>query len=379
MGRIAILTHTYSPDVNGQSIMLARILVNEKKDRYRIYTSNPNVTEASHPYGKVIKINVRYKLRGTNVFVKFYNLLTTTIQKIFKISTSMQLSNASKVVACTGDPTDIFAGFLLSRILGYKFYFYLFDDYLFQWHGSFVGTLVRITSRIISKGTMTTIVPNEYLKDRYEAIGFKNVVIVRNPFRGRRRQVGLIKRKRRHLDITYTGSVYYAQSDAIIEFIKAVESVNRVSNVKMKIHIYTADEVQYLKKYGRCVVLHKANSNIDLIQCQSNILYLPLSFNLRYKGIIETSCPGKLAEYLSSGVDIIGHFPEYSYLSWFFEKYECGYLINSNDMRSIKSKISVILSSILQSRARINRKNILLADRLFSAQSSYRSFLSAIS
>ena len=59
--------------------------------------------------------------------------------------------------------------------------------------------------------------------------------------------------------------------------------------------------------------------------------------------MIQTSAPGKTGEYLNSGVPILAHVPPDTFISWYFRKYDCGYVVDTEEIVSLKCGVEKLI------------------------------------
>jgi glycosyltransferase involved in cell wall biosynthesis len=114
--------------------------------------------------------------------------------------------------------------------------------------------------------------------------------------------------------LVYTGSVYGAQSDAIRNVLRAVESVGHRS---YKVVIYTGQSSGELAEQGiqgRCLQIERSVPlrKIPEVLSTADALLLALSFDDEQRDVVATSMPTKVADYLASGVPVMVHAPPYA-------------------------------------------------------------------
>ena len=180
------------------------------------------------------------------------------------------------------------------------------------------------------------------------------------------------------ISIIYTGAVYYAHYDAFRNLVKAIEVLHRPD---IWIHIYTANNFEDLKDIGISgpVVYHEHLERDRAIEIQRNadILFLPLAFNSQIPEVIKTSSPGKMGEYLSSRRPILVHAPVDSFLSWYFKKYDCGVVVDDDDIATLAKALKSIVES-KDLRTRIVAKANARAESDFKISSAVDEFVELI-
>ena len=74
----------------------------------------------------------------------------------------------------------------------------------------------------------------------------------------------------------------------------------------------------------------------------ADLLYCPYRFDDKFEMTARYSFPGKLSTYMNTSTPILVHSPEYSSISRFIKKYECGYVLESvekDDMIDMLKKV----------------------------------------
>jgi glycosyltransferase involved in cell wall biosynthesis len=265
------------------------------------------------------------------------------------IARILKRENCSIVIAASGNLIDIPAGWWASVLTGARFVPYLFDDYLYHWPDERTRSITRKIEERIYRRVKTVIVPNEFLRDEVEKRRNIRAVIVRNPCATP--PVKNIQAVRRDYDpqaeirIVYTGALYHVNFDA---FRNLIEATNQLS-ANIKIHLYTAqpqDWLEYNGIKGEQIVLHPHAVHEEVIRAQSqaHILFLPFAFDSSVPEVIQTSAPGKTAEYLSSGVPILVHAPPNTFVSWYFRKYDCGYVVDTDEVTLLQRAMDELIN-----------------------------------
>ncbi|MBM3963728.1 MAG: glycosyltransferase family 4 protein [Planctomycetes bacterium] len=333
-GPVAIVSHTFSPDLNGQSIVLSRLLegiqnfVRISSDRFWRPHAIPGVIDerVATPWA----IRKSRKLR----FIEGAVFRLHVWHRAQGIERAIVRHRCSSVVACTGgDLVDLPAAIVAAEQSGVPCVLYYFDDYRSQWkipnpawstkwmHRNGEG----IEAEVLRKAA-GVIVPNELSKIELTERVALPVTIIRNPV-----QLDLYEKLRatvntreesplRRWSIVYTGSIYEAQLDAVRNCARGLDLL-RGRGIDATLHLFTAQSEASLFAKGipASVQIHSMVTlqEASRIQCEADILLLPLAFETRYPELIRTSAPGKLGEYLASGRPILVHAPADSFLSRF--------------------------------------------------------------
>ncbi|MDA8442454.1 MAG: glycosyltransferase [Peptococcaceae bacterium] len=354
--KMAILSHALPPDPSGQAIVLYRLLQKLNSAAYCLISSVKydccSSTESSCLPGNYIVFKPPYQLSRPTRWNLFklrnaINMTITIISRAKQLVALIRMERCEVLVACTGDFADLPAAYLATKWTKILLIPYVFDDYAYQWIG-LERTAAKLLEPKIIKGAHTVIVPNENMRNEYLLRYGVDSEILRNP---------TILPNLSELDqepkifntgevnIVYTGSIYHAHYDAFRNIIAAIRNVEHKT---IKLHLYTSQPKAKLVEngvIGEMVVYHGhiAGAEVPKVLRQADILFLPLAFKSAINEVIKTSAPGKTGEYLAMGKPILVHAPPDSFLSWFFEKNECGVVVNEDDSTAVQIALERII------------------------------------
>ena len=328
--KLAILSHVLPPSPSGQASVLYRLLRDLKPDDYCLlssenydpYTCKQN--SGSRLPAQYFKLPMEFSLKqpvlfGLRLVCNMVNSIIHLFQRAKNIACIVKKERCGAVVACSGDPINLPAGYLAGLLARVPFYAYIFDDYTYQWIQRNHKWWARCLEPIIIKGAMGVIVPNEFLKDEYRRRYRIESTVVHNPCEiseksGEDNIPWPVEES--EIRIVYTGALYQAHYDAFRNLISAIEKSNQ-SNLRL--HLYTAQAFEALEKEGITGPViyndHIPQNRILDVQRSADILFLPLSFHSPYPEVIKTSAPGKMGEYLASGRPILVHAPRIHQIS----------------------------------------------------------------
>jgi glycosyltransferase involved in cell wall biosynthesis len=240
------------------------------------------------------------------------------------------------------------AAFIIHKILRKRLYIYLFDIYeesqLSRW-----GQLkARVMEPRLMHASKKVFVMSEFLKDhiqkkygvepifmphaldssfKYNDIG-KSPVAQNKPF-----------------TVVYTGMVYEAQIEGILNMVKVVNSMQE-GDVIFK--VYSPQSRESLERRGikgRNVFCGFVNAkDIPSVQQEADALLISYSFNSPYPLVIKTASPGKIAEYLAACRPIIVNAPEDSYISYYAKTKGFGIVVDKNDEHELKKAILQLMN-----------------------------------
>ncbi len=381
--KFAFVSHVLPPSWSGQSVMIGRILKNIPSQQYCLISTENYQGEKDGNTG--VLPGKYYTLpREPKIFRSGYWLMNWlgVLMRGASIARIVKQEKCDVIVAASGTLIDIPAGWWAGVLTGARFVPYLFDDYLYQWPDEPSRSFVRKVEKRIYGRPKSVIVPNEFMRDEIEKRHNVKATIVRNPCAStpgiNSAAVQADYDLSAEIRIVYTGAIYHVNFDAFKNLIEATSQIP----INIKIHLYTAQPLEWLEQNGikgAQIIHHHHSAHAEVIEAQNHahILFLPFSFNSGVPEVIQTSAPGKMAEYLISGVPVLVHVPQDTFVSWYFRKYNCGYVVDTSDVFTLKKGIECLLGdSILRQTLITNAQTRARAD--FDPLISSRAFLQAM-
>lgn len=360
MNKIAVLSHSVPPAPSGQATVLYRLLQVLPPDRYTLLTKMQDKLYAQDKISTerlsgeychlrpVLHIPVP-KFSILKELIILLNAFLGILMRSSEITGILKKGNHGLLIACSGDPYDLPAGYVASIRTRTPYVPYIFDDYIYQWKGIY-RTLARHFEPYIMRHSSGVLVANEFMhREYYNRYGIEGTVI-HNPCNlpslqeldlGER----ILDPTQKH--IVYTGSIYHAQLDSFLDLIDAVGLLGRDD---IRIDIFTSQSESSLRKEGITGPMvrfhtHINSSMVPYVLRQADILFLPLAFHSGIPEVIRTSAPGKTGEYLSVERPILVHAPGDSFISWFFRKHACGLVVDERDPQVLCSAIEKLLTN----------------------------------
>ncbi|MFH1523474.1 MAG: glycosyltransferase [Chloroflexota bacterium] len=356
--KFVIVSHVLPPAWSGQAVMIGRILKNVPPAQYCListenYQNAQDGNTGSLP-GKyyVLPKEPGFLRVGTGHWTVDWLCAFFRGMNIARI---VRREKCDIVVAASGNLIDIPAGWWASVLAGARFVPYLFDDYVYQWPDKTTRAIAYKMEERVYGRVSSVIVPNEFMRDEIQKRHTVKAILVRNPCENTPEKVAKTfptnYGPQAEIRIVYTGAIYHVNFEAFRNLIAATDQT--AANVK--IHLYTAQPREWLEQNGvkgKQIVLHSHSVHTEVVkaQNQAHILFLPFSFNSTVPEVVRTSAPGKLGEYLTSGVPILVHVPSDTFVSWYFRKYECGYVVDTNDILALKTAFETLLNDAVLRR-----------------------------
>ena len=275
------------------------------------------------------------------------NILVQVPMRAMAIFRILRRNPTMTLIASSGDIVDLPAGFLASRIARTSFFAYIFDDYVYQWTG-FNRRIAKFVSPVIFRNSNGVIGPNEFICEEYHRRYGVKTFLIRNPCSSKVLNLPAYQRWPLAEDlvkIVYTGAVYHANSDCFRNLLQALEILR---SYDIQLHIFTAQTIQQVEAQGikgknTYIRSHLPYNDVLEQQRQADILFLPLTFEVSISEVIRTSAPGKMGEYLASQRPVLAHVPRESFVSYYFNKYQCGAVADENDA----SKLAAVIEKLI--------------------------------
>jgi len=209
--------------------------------------------------------------------------------------------------------------------------------------------MARLFEGVVYKRLKGVIVPNEFLQEEIKKRRCVTPAIIRNPCEEIPDDIlpkEPITLTDKEIRMVYTGAVYHVNFGA---FKNLITAISRIERWNIKLHLYTAQPADWIAQQGISgdhVVIqeHVPHDEVVGMQNKAHILLVPFSFDSPVPEIVKTSAPGKLGDYLACGTPILALVPPDSFVSWYFKKYGCGVVVDSEDPAVLVHAIENLLS-----------------------------------
>lgn len=344
--RILIISQWVPPILHSISSRLGSLLHFFKPGSYVILTDD---------FEKEYKLkDPNFKLPCKYYFSKFPDLknrlsmiLTIIIIPLmtFKIKSIIKNERIKAILAVNSEKPYIIGAYLLCKIIHTPLYIFLYDLYSEQFTSKFQKTLAKLfEKRIVLKAkkvfVMSPPLANFY-KNKY---GIETTIIPHPVVQSDYKKNKSNGRERNLMRIVYTGQMGLPWLDSTLNMVDVVESQN-----DFEFYLYVPRSKEYLNylrtigiKGNRVHLGSASREDIVLIQNDADILFMPLSFDRKYRKFFSTASPGKLAEYLAANKPIIVHAPAYSYVAQYAKEYGWGYVVDQLDKELLKNALFTV-------------------------------------
>lgn len=245
------------------------------------------------------------------------------------------------VLATSDDGVFLVAAYRAARATDSRLFVLLLDVYAGNNYSIVKRVLARVFERRILRYAKTVFVTNARAQEHYRILYGIDSIVAEHP--SPPTATTPAKRAGREPVLLYTGSIYWAQSEAMRDLIDALALLPHV-----RLRLLTEQSKEDLRRLGldgpqveiaRCSV-----SEVRTSQARADVLFLPLGFTKRGMDVIRTAAPGKMAEYLVSGVPILVHAPADSYVSRDARALGWGSVVDGRDAQSLADTIKTLLT-----------------------------------
>lgn len=245
------------------------------------------------------------------------------------------------VLATSDDGIFLIAAYQAARATNLPMCVLLLDIYARNNYSFLKRLVARVYEPKILRSATKVFVTNPQAQSHYRSLyGIEPVVLEHSSPAGPPARTKSTKSD--HI-IAYTGSVYWAQADAVRNLVEALLTLPEVA-----LELVTEQSESDLERMqlvrGRVHIRRCTPSETMDLQRTADILFLPLSFGKEAPDLIRTAAPGKMAEYLVSGVPVLVHAPPDSYLSRDAREYGWGLVVDRPDVHALAEGVRVLFT-----------------------------------
>lgn len=361
--KFALLSEVIPPSWSGQAVLIRRLVAGLDPSEFCLLTSDQGdyggaYTEplAARCY-RLPRARIGYIRRKRSKLLFGASALvgagTAIALRALYVARAARRERCDALIAFTGDFHDLPGAFFASRLLRIPLYIYMCDYYsqreLYEparrvLAGPLERVIVPRATRVIC-GTETLA---DALRDRYGI----DPAVIHHPAdlslydtADRSRAVPTT----RELRIVYTGTIYHAQLDAVLNLVAALDLLDERPAA---LHVYGGQTEADLQARGLtrrlAVHTHAPATAIATIQQAADVLFLPLAFQSQYPEVIRTSAPMKFGEYLAAGGPILAHAPPGSFVAEYCRRYDCAAVVDESDPARLAHVIEVLASDAVR-------------------------------
>ena len=353
MRKILVVSYYFPPILSGTAIMLGNLLKYFPRDSFVALTGSAS----DLPIDMSTKLDCeRYvsetpqipqiRFLGTTFRILMEFLYIPAI--VLKGRRIVKRHNLDRIY--TIFPKDHFfvAGFLIHKLTGKPLFVHFFDIYdggRLHW---LQKAIARISERIVLRSAVRVFTPSAFLQDHYRRkYQVESEIIphtVDKSLYDASNSNGLPKEDGDAAKIVFTGAVYDAQRDAVLNLVRTLELM---PGKDLKLILCTQTPPASLAQWGICgknvFCCFVRKDELPRIQRSADILFLPMAFHTMRPLVPKTASPSKMPEYLVSGKPILVHAPEDCYLSHYAREEGFALVVDRLDPHLLKDAIVKLL------------------------------------
>lgn len=380
---------------DANSIMLQRLLASFPEDSYIVLASSRNWPDGCVPEGQwrmgyrgfrnslrggsshngqnepspgtplrtakwklLVPSGVRRRLRAifTSIALDPVALVVQTLSSMAEAVTLVRSEAITSILAVSDYGPCLVGGWTAHRRTGIPLDLLVFD----LWRGSVLpwsqGLMAWLFQRRVLAASRWVFAAGEgicqYLDTQLaiKSVVIPNSVVVRSATLSDPRS-----RRGSPMVVLYTGGVYWAQLDAILDMIAAVRNMAGI-----EFHLYShqpQDQLAGMGVTGKNVILHEGLPEDQARDCQAaaDMLYLPMSFGGKGRCIIETAQPAKSVEYMASGVPVLVHAPPYSFVARYAREHNIAIVVDQPGPGELARVLTALVSDRTDARGKAAR------------------------
>jgi glycosyltransferase involved in cell wall biosynthesis len=150
----------------------------------------------------------------------------------------------------------------------------------------------------------------------------------------------------KEIRIVFTGRIYDAQLDAVVNLVNALKLINQFN---IKLLLITPERKETLEKQGisgeNVSIFQVRRDECIAFQRQADILFLPLAFNSPSPLVVNLSLPSKVLEYFVAMRPILVHAPSDSYIVSYAKEKGFAVVVDKPDPDELKKAIIELINN----------------------------------
>jgi glycosyltransferase involved in cell wall biosynthesis len=245
--------------------------------------------------------------------------------------------------------------------LGFKGNIVLYDSdtiYPDKSRGWFLFKNIELNYNWLVSKSSSIIVPGEGMRDMYRMKNVNRIEIIRVPFNDNTSRCSNGIKFNNEITVFFAGSIYAEKT--LLTFISSLEILSQ-KNASLKFNLIIASK----KK------LNVSSFNFEITQTgwlneielkkhidKSSFAYVPYSFEKKSALQMTFAFPSKIGFYISNGLPIFFHGPQYSAVNKFVEKNELGVCCLSNNTSDTLKSIENMIRIVRYEKNELNKKII---------------------
>lgn len=342
--------------LNGSArvVMIKRLLAHIPRDNYVFITQRHDCGElASAPSSQWVPMPAepgeRLWLRGDALGAA--SVLMRVILRGWRIADHLRAHGCKVVLAAPGDLIDLPAAAVACTLSRIPMAVYLFDDYLSLWDlPPKVLSVILTMEKVLFAKASSVIVPNEGLADAIRRRHGVTCSVIRNP----RAESMIIQTAR------ISGAMHGETSAPLIVSIGAINHLNLaayrtlvaaiglISGESPRLEIYMDNDPAQLESEGLSIpgVQLRPHLKPEAHACTlrgADVLFIGYTFDPWVRGVVNTSSPGELGDYLASGRPLLAMVPPESFLARYLTDNHCALVVDEDDPEAVANGLQRLL------------------------------------
>lgn len=299
------------------------------------------------------------RIPGTSLL--FYAWITgqQIVQMTHQGVRAVKKYDCSLILGISDSGPALISTFLIAKLTRQPHQYYLYDIY----KGNNLQSIERWLASMFERKLMTSaeqvIVTNEGTEQHYQRRYGKNIrtaIVYNSVFTENYTTQRTPYKPVAPYTIVFTGHVYWAQEQAVINLIKAMALLYDLP-VRLDLYIPKTNEAitRAVQGSSNIQLTAAAQSEMPRVQSQATLLFLPLAWDTKAPDIIATATPGKFTDYLASGRPMLIHAPSYAYVSQYTKQHNVGLVVDQNNPAELARVIRQFLTTPSVGQAYIDR------------------------
>lgn len=288
----------------------------------------------------------RFRFLGRNA-VEMLQLFRNVSRIVRAARRAIREHGVTMLLGISDDGPALIGTYLAHKWSGLPYGLYLFDLYRGNDLSSFLRWVARIVEPRLLRESAVVVTTNEateeLLHNRYGDT-FRSVIVRNSAFPEDFERPRPADSPGPPYTIVFTGHVYWAQEQAVINMIRAMDHLRDLP-VRLLLYIPrpTAKVRNAVVDLPNVLLTSAPQSEVARIQCAATLLFLPLSWGTKAPEIVATATPGKLTDYLASGRPMLVHAPDYSCVARFTKEHDTGIVVDRDDIPALAGAVREFL------------------------------------
>ncbi|MGD6850556.1 MAG: glycosyltransferase [Candidatus Bathyarchaeia archaeon] len=335
-----IISYFFPPGSTGAATVMYNFCKHLPQESYVTITAGKYFSKNLGAYDAKFVINGdirRLPINDTTYFSRFRFLF-------FSIVSAVTIrKKIDCIIAVYPFFTDLFSGFVISKITKRPLVVYMHDLFSENKRGTRLYPIWLILERIVLKHSSSILVMNNKYVGYYRWRGINNLVLFPPTINSSNSgsipsQLSETKSKYEKIKTVFTGSAYGAQENAILYFLDAAKSIKDVEVVFAT--PMTFGLTKLMKESLKEVNLGFLSKKDCLrLQSSADVLLLPLALNWKRPEEIMCAFPCKLLEYLAAAKPILAIVPDNSFVASFVRKHDIGIVVTKPSIEEISQAL----------------------------------------